>query len=53
MTNAIISAVKTGIEAAGGLPWQVQVGEAAGMFVLTVLGGIVGWFAHKKKVSKK
>jgi len=49
MTNVIIDAVKAGIEAAGGMPWQVQLGMAAGGVLIGIIGGVVGWFGHKRK----
>ncbi|MDD5677137.1 MAG: hypothetical protein PHW60_03980 [Kiritimatiellae bacterium] len=49
MTNAIIEAVKVGLEATGGLPWQIQLGMAAGGVVIGIIGGIIGWFGGKIK----
>ena len=49
MTNAIIDAVKAGITAAGGMPWQVQLGMAAGGALIGIIGGVIGWFGHKRK----
>ena len=50
MTNEIIQAIKAGIDATG---WQGQVGAAAGVCVLTVLGGVVGWFGKLWQVKHK
>ena len=49
MTNVIVEAVKAGIAAAGALPWQVQLGMAAGGVLIGIIGGVVGWFGHKIK----
>lgn len=53
MTNAIITAVKIGIEQAGGAPWQIQAGMVAGGVVAGFLGGVVGWFGKKFKDNRK
>jgi hypothetical protein len=57
MTNAIIEAVKTGIEAAGGMPWQVQAGMVAGGVIVGVLGSVGAWigkqFWNKRRTKTK
>jgi hypothetical protein len=53
MTNAIAEAVKAGIEAAGGMPWQVQVGYLAGGAAIGVIGGVVGWFGKVFQLKRK
>ncbi len=52
MTNAIVEAVKVGLETAGGLPWQVQLGMAAGGVLIGIIGGVIGWFGGKRKGAK-
>jgi hypothetical protein len=52
MTNAIIEAVKAGITAAGGAPWQVQAGMVAGGIVAGFIGGVIGWFGKKWRDKK-
>lgn len=49
MTNVIVEAVKAGIAAAGALPWQVQLGMAAGGVLIGIIGGVIGWFGGKAK----
>lgn len=53
MTNAIIEAVKAGIEAAGGSSWQYQAGLAAAGVAVGVLGGVVGWFGKVFQIKRK
>lgn len=50
MTNEIIQAVQAAIGATG---WQGQVGAAAGVCVLTILGGVIGWFGKVLQVNRK
>ena len=49
MTNTIIEALNVGLEAAGALPWQVQLGMAAGGALIGIIGGVIGWFGHKRQ----
>ncbi|MDD5678200.1 MAG: hypothetical protein PHW60_09460 [Kiritimatiellae bacterium] len=53
MTNAIVEAVKVGLEAAGGLPWQVQAGMVAAGVVIGVLGSVAGWIGQQFWKSRK
>ncbi|MDD5677481.1 MAG: hypothetical protein PHW60_05740 [Kiritimatiellae bacterium] len=52
MTNNIMEALNIGLEAAGALPWQVQLGMAAGGVLIGIIGSVIGWFGHKRKSHK-
>lgn len=52
MTN-LAEIIKAGAEAVAGSSWQGQAGQIVGVAVLTILGGVVGWFGKRFKDRRK
>ena len=53
MNTALIVIAKSVVAATGSMPWQYQAGAAAGVAVLTILGGVVAWIQKRKSERRK
>ena len=49
MNTALVEIAKSAASATAGMPWQYQAGVAAGVAVLTILGGVAAWWQKRKK----